>query len=471
MKSNQKFSNRGHVLASVGAAVGVANLVLFPARVHNYGGLAFVMVFMLCTVIYGIPLMIAETALGKSGQKDAVAAFEKIGGKKWGKVGWFGIITTWFILSFYIVVAGWALYYLYLYLFDFDFIYTGSPGQLFGQFVTDESQVMLFSGIAMAVTIFVVGKQIKAGIEWVSQRFVPLLILLVVLIIVALPFVDGVTLNYTNIHMDFSKMFTLDAHGKMGFVEAMGQAFFSLSLGATGMVTYGAHLNRKADVVSNSKLIVHADTFVALLGVLLIIPLFGMNEVLSASPPLVFINLVDAFNHFDPVFARLIGIAFFLLFNLAILTSSISMMEPGVSFLKNRFGGTRAKYAAIIGTSIFLLSLPALYSIDPTNSKLVTNFLGYGDGTGAETSMGYFNFVLDFFGTFCLILGSLLLTLFIGKTWGKERFINELKFGNSSLSTQFTGRLFFVIRWIVPLTMVILILGEVLKLAVKMSWV
>lgn len=470
MKSNQKFSNRGHVLASVGAAVGVANLVLFPARVHNYGGIAFVIVFMLCTVIYGVPLMIAETALGKRGQKDAVDAFEQIGGKNWGKIGWFGIITTWFVLSFYIVIAGWALYYLYVYLFNFELIYAGSPGQIFGQFVTDELQVILFSGLAMAFTVFVVGKQIKAGIEWVSQRFVPLLILLVVLIIVALPFVDGVELNYTNIHMDFSKMFTLDENGKMGFVEAMGQAFFSLSLGATGMVTYGAHLNRKADVVSNSKLIVHTDTLVAILGAILIIPLFGMNEVLSASPPLVFINLVDAFNHFDPVFARLIGIAFFLLFNLAILTSSISIMEPGVSFFKNKFGGSRTKFAAIIGASIFLLSLPAIFSIDPSNSKWVTNFLGYGDGSGAETSMGYFNFVLDFFGTFCLIMGSLLLALFISKKWGKEGFVNELKLGNSTLSPKFTNRLFFVIQWIVPVTMAILILGEVIKLAAKMNW-
>ncbi|MFT5876933.1 MAG: NSS family neurotransmitter:Na+ symporter, partial [Dokdonia sp.] len=456
---------------SVGAAVGVANLVLFPARVQNYGGIAFVIVFIACTFIYGVPLMIAETALGKSSQSDAVQAFQKIGGKSWGRIGLFGIITTWFILSFYIVVAGWALYYLYLYLFDFQTIFGGNTGALFGKFVTDEKMVVLFSGLAMGATVFVVAQKIKSGIEWVSQRFVPLLIILVITIIVTLPFVEGVHLNYSSMYMDFGKMFTMDANGKFGFVEAMGQAFFSLSLGACGMITYGAHLKRDANVVKNSKLIVHTDTLVALLGALLVIPLFGMNEVLSASPPLVFINLVDAFNHFGEGYAQIIGTAFFLLFNIAILTSSISIMEPSVNFLKNKFDGKRSKYALLIGVFIFLLSLPAIYSIDPSNSKVFTNFLGYGDGVGDNVSMGYFNFVLDFFGTFCLIIGSLLLAIFIRLKWSKEDLMGELSIGGHQFSNRFKNVLYITITWIVPATMGVLILGEILKAGVKFGWV
>lgn len=471
MDNNQKFSNKGHVLASVGAAVGVANLVLFPARVHNYGGVAFVLVFIICTLIYGVPLMIAETAIGKSGQSDAVQAFQKIGGKAWGRIGLFGIITTWFILSFYIVVAGWALYYLYLYVFDFQSILTENTGALFGQFVTNEKMVILFSGFALMLTAFVVAQQIKSGIEWVSQRFVPLLIVLVVFIIVILPFIDGVNLNYDNVYFDFSKMFTMDSNGKFGIVEAMGQAFFSLSLGACGMVTYGSHLNRNANVVRNSKYIVHTDTVVAILGAILIIPLFGMNDVLTASPPLVFINLIDAFNKFGDGYARIIGMAFFVLFNIAILTSSISIMEPGVNFLKNKFGGKRVHYAIGISVLIFLLSLPAIYSIDSSNSKLVTNFLGYGDGEGDAVSMGYFNFVLDFFGTFALIVGSLLLAIFVKVKWKKEDFFQELSIGGHQFSQRFKVNLYFTITWIVPLTMVILILGECIKVGVKFGWI
>jgi NSS family neurotransmitter:Na+ symporter len=146
-------------------------------------------------------------------------------------------------------------------------------------------------------------------------------------------------------------------------------------------------------------------------------------------------------------------------------------MEPSVNFLKNKFDGKRSKYALLIGVFIFLLSLPAIYSIDPSNSKVFTNFLGYGDGVGDNVSMGYFNFVLDFFGTFCLIIGSLLLAIFIRLKWSKEDLMGELSIGGHQFSNRFKNVLYITITWIVPATMGVLILGEILIAGVKFGWV
>jgi NSS family neurotransmitter:Na+ symporter len=253
-----KFTNKGHILAAVGAAVGIANLVLFPARAYNYGGLAFILVFVLFTFVLGVPLMIGETALGKSGQSDAVNAYLKIGGRRWGFAGIFGLITCSFILSFYIVIAGWALYYLYTYLFQYHQITAaasealahgipskGGIGKLFGNFVTSQNEVLFLSGIFMVLTIFIVANNIKQGIEWVSKRFVPLLIVMMLFLIIAIPFVDSSKVNYGNFNFNFSALFSIDNSGRIGVIEAVGQAFFSLSLGACAMVTNAIKLRKK----------------------------------------------------------------------------------------------------------------------------------------------------------------------------------------------------------------------------------
>ncbi len=469
MSQKIHFSDRGHILAAVGAAVGIANLVLFPARVFNYGGFAFIIVFVICTFLMGIPLMIGETALGKNGQSDAVRAYEGIGGKYWSYAGKFGLITTCFILSFYIVVAGWALYYFYLYLFNYQVIASTNTGQLFGTFVTDEKQVIFFSGLFMAVTILIVANNIQQGIEWVSKKFVPMLILLMLFLIIAVPMVKGAELNYGNFEFNFSKLFTMDSSGRFGITEAVGQAFFSLSLGACGMITYGAHVAKNTNVVSNSHYIVHTDTVVAILAGILIIPLFSTTGQVSAGPPLVFINLVDAFNSFGLFWGRLIGISFFLLFNMAILTSTISLLEPSVSYFSKNEQKRRRLFAILIGSLIFLLSVPAALSIDPNNSTIFTNFLGYGEISDGKPSMGYFNFILDFFGTFCILAGGFLLAIFIRNKWSMNGLFSEITVNNYTPSESLKQFLTLSIMWLIPLFLILLFGAECIKVMFKLG--
>lgn len=477
-----KFSNTGHILASVGAAVGIANLVLFPARVFNYGGLAFILVFVLFTFILGVPLMIGETALGKNSQRDAVAAFRSIGGRKWGFAGLFGLITCCFILSFYIVVAGWSLYYLYLYLFQYQEI-TGSVeaalaknspsvagvGGLFGSFVSSPYKVLLFSGIFMGATVIIVANNIKQGIEWVSTRFIPLLVLMMVCLILALPFVAGDRVNYTNFTFDLSALFAMDSNGRVGIIEALGQSFFSLSLGACSMVTYGTHIDKNTRVVSNSHYIVHSDTLVALLAGLLIIPLFASSSQVGLNPSLVFINLVDTFYGFGEPWGRIIGVGFFTLFNLAIVTSTISMLEPAVNYLSGENEIRRRNYSLLLGTGIFLISLPAILSFNPDSPAFFTNFLGYGDKQSDTVTMGYFNFILDFFGTFCLLVGAFLLSVFIRSTWTLEKLFEEITVGGYSPSRSIKSLLRITFLWIIPLLMLLLLGAESLKVLFKLD--
>ena len=476
----RKLSNQGHILVSIGAAVGIANLVLFPARVHNYGGLAFILVFVLCTLIIGVPLMIAETALGKLGQTDAVDVFDKIGGGSWKFVGFLGILTNAMVLTFYVIVSGWALYYWFLYLFDYEVISSaiteakneGKPsvagvGHFFGSFVTSPRQVILLAAAYMAITTFIVANNIKAGLEWVSRHFIPFLALLIVGLIIVLPFVGGDLIDYSNFTFDLKPLFSLDSSGRIGIIEAVGQSFFSLALGACAMVTFGSHIDRKTDVVKNSHFIVHSDTLVALLGALLLIPLISSTKSVGADPSLVFITLVDTFHNFSAPFDRIVGVVFFTLFNFAIITSTMAMMEPSVNYLVKSRGLTRKRSALIIGTFIFIFCIPGILSFSPNSSSFFTNFLGYGNR--GDGTMGYFNFILDFFGTFSLLVGAFLFSVFLWTRWSIDDLVDELSIGGHIVSSGLKRFLKVSLLWVTPIFMILLFIGEIIKLKFKLG--
>ncbi len=469
MSKHLGFSNRGHILASIGGAIGVANLVLFPARMQNYGGLAFALTFVLITFIMGVPLMIGEASLGKNGQSNAVDAYRGIGGKAWAYAGYFGMIVSAFILSFYVVLAAWAMYYLYLYLFDYGLIAQENPGRLFGTFISNTGQVILFSALVIGICIWVVAYNVRQGIENVSRTFVPLLLLLMLFLILSIPLITHQELHYTNFTFRPGDLFVLDASGKIGIIEAVGQAFFSLSLGATGMITYGSHIHKDTHVVRNAHYIVHTDTMVAIFAAILIIPLFAPSDTVMAAPPLVFINLVDTFRQFGPIWGRLIGLSFFVLFNLAILTSAISLLETPVNYLSKNLKRMRPRYAILLGLLVFIFSIPATVSVNPNSSALFTNFLGYGDASGGQTTMGYFNFLLDFFGTFGILMGGFLLATFIRTTWKIEGLFQEITVPGYTPSPGFKRYMRICLNWIAPILLLLLFAGEFIKVLYKLQ--
>lgn len=480
-QQKRRFSKTGHILTAVGAAVGVANLVLFPARVYNYGGLAFILAFLLCTFILGVPLMIAETALGRRQQTDAVRAYQSIGGRPWRLAGFLGLIVNLFVLSFYIIVSGWALFYFYNYLFNYSEITsavehatsTGKPsiagiGHFFGSFVTNTNKVILFSGIYMLFSCIIVGLNIRTGIERVSKTFVPFLVMLMIGLIILLPFITNQQLNYQNFQFDLSALFQLDESGRIGIIEAVGQAFFSLALGACAMITYGSHAKKEVNIVSNAHFIVHIDTLVALLAALLILPLIVQSDKLGADPTLVFITLVDTFQGFASPWDRIIGILFFLLFNFAIITSTIAMMEPTISYLSHNKQHKRKLYSLCIGLLTFLMSIPAILSFNSKSPGFLKDFLNYGNP--GDNTMGYFNFLIDFFGTFCLLIGTLLLCLFIRSKWTIKGLLEELSINGYQPSNLMKRFLTISIYWITPILMLCLLFGELLKLKFRFGF-
>ena len=457
-----KFSKSGHVLAAAGAAVGIANLVIFPERVIQLGGGAFVLCFLLSTMIMGLPLMVAETALGKHAQSDAVKAFKDLGGNTYGWIGWFGILTCCLILSFYAVIAGWAL----AYLMD---ISTGAflmqeidTGMVFGNLVTDEKRVMLYVGIALAFTVIVVGAGVKKGIENISKTFMPLLFILIISLIIYRLSLNGTEGLERMWKLDFARLLNSNENGPRGLVIAIGQAFFSLSLGACAMITYGTHMKKESNVLTSSRMIVGVDTIMALLGAVLIcLFLAGVDEKgLPSGPPLVFISLTKIFSDLGEV-GTYAGVAFFALFNMAILTSTISLLEPIVNYLSKDNSKLRMMFSVILGLVIFMISIPSIVSFDAASYPFWGQFLGLGS---ASEGGGFFNFMLEFFGTICLIIGSLLLVLFVQRKWSIIKLLRMLDSPEYRPPGYLTQLVAVSLRWITPILLALVLFGELIKL-------
>lgn len=453
------FSRTGHILASAGAAIGVANLVIFPYRVQFFGGGAYVLAFVVFTLLMGIPLMVLENALGKRSGTDAIDAFRGAGdGPAWAWIGRLGILTAIMVASFYLVLAGWTLDYVWSYLTDYAAVAGTPAGPAFGAAIGTVPRALLFTGIFTALAAIISASQLRRGVERLSKFAMPLLGLLVVFLIVSLPLLRPEAVDYANLfRLDWNALFVPNAGGELGILHALGQAFFSLGLGAASMLTFATHLDRKANVLSNAPTIVHLDTVVALLGALLVVPLLGNVEGdVYGGPPLVFINLVEIFKSYGAA-GQLVGLSFFVLLGVAILTSAVSLIEPALRALVTQRGWSRRWSGLGLGALIFLLSIPVVISCSPGGPAWLTDFAGMG---GSDPSMGYFNFLLEWFGSISLLIGGLLLCIYLLYRWGLDGFFGELEIGGHTVSANWRRGLTLAFRFVIPLSIGILLLAK-----------
>lgn len=350
-------SRKAFVLAAIGSAVGLGNLWRFSTEAGTNGGSAFVLFYMLCVVLVGLPVLLSETLIGRHGQTSAPESVRKLAAesnasKHWGLLATMGVIGALLILSFYCVVGGWVLYYVWV--FFGDLIQTGVSGGAFeGRPAADiegllpalfgDAGLMVGCGLAfLAITGFFVGRGVSSGIEWVASWLMPAFFVLLVLITIyglaTGAAAEAITFLFTP---DFSKL-TPDV-----MLAALGQAFFSLSLGMASMITYGAYVGRDVNLASTSGIIGGADTLVALIGGLCIFPIvFAAGLSVSAGPGLMFQSLPVAFQAMP--FGSLIGLAFFIMVAFAALTSSVSLMEPSIAWLKRLTGLGRVTSTLII---------------------------------------------------------------------------------------------------------------------------
>lgn len=424
--SRAGFSSRlGFVAAAAGSAVGLGNIWRFPYETGNNGGAAFLIIYLICTILIGFPIMVGEISLGRHTQSNPFGAYKQLGGKRWAWVGLFGVICGVMILSFYNVVAGWAFGYFVQIAFG-DVLSQSDFGGYFGNYIRDFGDNLVFSLIFMVLTAVIVIRGIQSGIETASKILMPVLFtLLGGMIIYALTLdgaMDGVAYYLVP---DFSKITFRTVY------SALGQAFFSLSLGMGALITYGSYISKKENIISAAGIVTLADVSVAFLAGLLIFPLvFSQGQEPTAGPGLVFIALPSIFQTMGPVLGRIIGGGFFLLLSVAALTSTISLLEVPAAYVVDEHKWKRPKTVIVLAALTFLIGLPSMLSQGAVAG--LSEFVHY---EGANQS--FLDLIEDLFLNIGLPLGGFLMSIFIATRWKTSGMAAEITSGNPTFTGSF----------------------------------
>ncbi len=397
-------SRMGFILAAAGSAIGLGNIWRFPYTAGENGGGAFILLYLLCVAGLGLPVILAELAMGRATRHNPVGAYRKLGGKPWALAGGLGVVTGFGILAFYTVVAGWTLGYLWQALtgtFDHA-ISAEESASMFTTLIADPGRAVGLAGAFLLLTMVVVRAGIGGGIELASKILMPVFFALLLLLAVRSVTLPG---GWAGVRFmfdaDFSKI------TPKVFVAAMGQALFSLSLGMGAMITYGSYFPKGENLPFAGVSVAFFDTLIALLGGLLIFPaLFAAGVEPTAGPGLVFVVLPTIFDSLP--MGHLFAIAFYALLAIAALTSTISLLEVVVSYFVDERGWPRHRTVWLVGGACFLLAIPS--ALSQGASEGLTTFLGPGlDWLSVQSIL---------FGNYSLVLGALATCLCVGWRWG-----------------------------------------------------
>ncbi len=337
----------GAVLATAGSAVGLGNVWRFPYMTGEDGGAAFILVYILCVLMLGIPGMVSEFIIGRHAGSNAARAYRRLAtGKGWMAIGVMGVFTSMIILGFYSVVAGWCLQYLYASIAGQLSGDTGFIANYFTEFTHNPVLPSFWAVAFIGITHFVIVRGIRSGIEKVSNMLMPTLFVLLVVLVIASCMLPGAGKGVDFLlHPDFSKM------SRTVFLDALGQAFFSLSLGTACLCTYASYFSRSTNLAKTACQIALIDMFVAILAGLMIFPAaFSVGISPDSGPALIFITLPNVFREAFasmPAVGYVISVLFYILLALAALTSTISMHEIGTAFFHEELHCSRGTGAAI----------------------------------------------------------------------------------------------------------------------------
>lgn len=444
----QWTSNLGFIIASAGSAVGLGNLWKFPYVAGKNGGGSFVLVYLCLILLLGFTIILAEMALGRYANKSTVSAFAKIG-KKWKFVGYFGVLSAFIILSYYGVLGGWVLGYIAEYATGGNFdisssaIDTNQTNLFFQQFISSPVWPVFWLFVFTSITVFIVIRGIEGGIEKAGKIFMPALFLLFLVIMIrslTLPGAEkGLKFFLTP---DFSKITPSTV------INAMGQVFYSLSLGMGINITYGSYLSKESNLGKNSILIPGIDTIVAIMAGLTILPAvfaFGMEP--TQGPGLIFVTLPTVF-HSMP-FGNFFGFLFFFLVFFAAITSAVALLEVSSSFLIDTFHIKRKNAVLLCGGSVFLLGIPSAlcYGIWSNFQILGRNFFDF----------------MDFIPTNILLpFGGLLLCIVVGHVWGIDNAAIEIS-NHGTLPFRLKKVWGFLIQYLAPLAMILIFINGFLS--------
>ncbi|MGL5273770.1 MAG: sodium-dependent transporter [Phocaeicola sp.] len=448
MNARASFGSKiGAVLAAAGSAVGLGNIWRFPYEVGNYGGAAFILIYLLFILLLGLPIMLAEFTVGRYSRLNTGAAYNALApNSSWRLLGYSTVWVGFLILSYYSVVAGWTLKYtLKAGLNGFTNQTPDDFVAAFSSFSQNPYQPLIFLAVFLILTHLIIVRGVKEGIERYSKIMMPILFILILVL-------AGCSLTLPNaikgveflLHPDFSKV-----NGAV-LLGAMGQAFFSLSLGMGCLTTYASYFRKDTNLARTALSVASVDTFVAIMSSLIIFPAafsVGINP--DAGPSLIFITLPNVFQQaFSglPILSYIFSVSFYFLLAVAALTSTISMHEVVTAFLHERFKITRYRAAFYVTVSSILLGILCSLSLGVLNHLTLFNL----------TIFDLFDFLT---AKIMLPLGGMFTSIFVG--WRLERSVSYLELSNNNkLKIHFFGAYILILKYVAPLAIGTIFLSE-----------
>lgn len=435
-------SKLGVILATAGSAVGLGNIWRFPYMTGQDGGAAFIVIYLVCVLLLGIPGMVGEFIIGRHGAANAARAYGIMGGNPWSLLGYVGALTSLIILGFYSVIAGWCVQYLFASMaghLNGDANYVNA---YFQKFSSDPIEPLVWTVVFILLTHLVVIRGVRQGIERFSKALMPTLFILLIIIVVASCLLPGAWQGIEFLFKpDFSKL------SRSVFLDGLGQAFFSLSLGTACLCTYASYFSRQTNLLKTAGQIAGIDALVAIFAGLMIFPAaFSVGVQPDSGPSLIFITLPNVFQQaFTPAVGYVVSILFYALLALAALTSTISMHEIGTALLYEELHISRSKGAAIESVAAIMIGIFSSLSCGAVDlSVFGRSFLDWCDFLTS-------NILLPFGALFtCVLLG-----------WVVPQKVVKDEFTNwGTVSRSFYSIWLFFVRFVSPLCILAVFLHQ-----------
>ncbi|MBT5028871.1 MAG: sodium-dependent transporter [Nitrospinaceae bacterium] len=439
-------SRLGFILAASGSAVGLGNIWKFPYIVGQNGGGAFVLIYLACILVIGTPIMLAEFTLGRKTQLNPVGAFDQIRPKSaWVGIGYMGVLAGFFILSFYGVVGGWTFAYVVKALTGAVLAFPSpkEAGAFFEIFIGNTGEVIFYHALFMGTCIAIVLRGVHGGIEKACNVLMPTLVIILFLLMFRSLTLDGAMQGVAfYLTPDFSKI------SANVVLIALGQAFFSLSLGMGCMITYGSYLSQKENLTSSTIYVVMFDTLIALLVGMVIFPaVFAMGLEPTEGPGLVFSVLPTVFAGMP--LGQGVAVIFFILLAIAAITSGISLLEVVVAYFIDQLGWERKRAVLIVGGAIFAFGVPS----------------GLSFGILADVKllgMNFFEHVDNLASNYFLPLGGMFTAIFVGWVWGTQNAHQEIEKHENKFGFPWAQCWEFLIRYVTPVAVGIVFVAKIL---------
>ncbi len=446
---DQWGSKFGFIMAAAGSAVGLGNIWRFPYITGQNGGGAFVIIYIFCVVLIGVPLLFTEMGLGRYAGSSTVGAFKNTKANKfWMLSPILALSISFFVLTYYAVIGGWAVGYIFTSVFDIQIT--------FAEFVQNPSIVLPLFAVFMVLTVLIVLGGISGGIEKASKILMPMLFVLLILVAIR-----SMTLPGAMAGIEFYLIPDWSKVTPNTFLTALSQAFFSMSIGWGIMITYGSYLPKKANIITSGLWVGLMDASVALLAGFMIFPAvfaFGMEP--SQGPTLTFQVLPAIFAQIP--FGNIVGGLFFLLLSVAALTSSISILEVPASYFMDEKKWSRQKSAWVVGILAFVVGIPsALTAIDGNffNEITMTWFQG-------ETVTGFFDILDTVFGTFFIVVVALMTSVYVGWVLDINTVVKHIGDGSEGFNKSYMGivpsKVFIImLKYVIPVVILLVLLNMI----------